>query len=413
VQPIRVGHVIPDLATGGAETSLVRLLEGLDRARFASLVVTLRDGGALTERAQLAGAHVVSLGMRSRLPSPFTIARLRARLRAFAPDVLQGWMYHGNLAASLGVRLVPERPALVWNIRQSMASLAHQRAATRPVIRVNAMLSRRADRIVNNSVTSARQHAALGFDASRVEIIPNGFDTERFRPSAAVRRAVRSELGLAPGALLVGMIARFDRVKRHDLFVAAVAHAVRGGLDVHALLAGIGMTAANPDVARLVSRAGVDGRVHLLGERTDVDRLMPALDVLVSASGWAEGFPNVVGEAMASGVPCLVTDTGDCAAIVGDGGVVVPAGDAGALRDALDALLRSPPARRSALGQAGRERVAAEFSLARCVARYATLYEELARSRSRPRLASSGATGGVGAPDREDRERTPSSTGNP
>lgn len=359
--------------------SLVRLLEGLDRARFVSLVVTLRDGGTLTERAQRAGASVVSLGMRTSLPSPATIARLRAALRAFAPDVVQGWMYHGNLAATLGARLLPERPALVWNIRQSLASVRHQRAGTRLVIRANALLSRRADRIVNNSVTSARQHAALGFDASRVEIIANGFDTERFRPSAALRRAVRHELGLAPDALLAGMIARFDPVKRHDLFVAAIEHAARSGLDVHAVLAGTGVTAANPDLARLVSRPDLAARIHLLGERADVEHLMPALDVLVSASGWAEGFPNVLGEAMASGVPCLVTDTGDCAEIVGAGGVVVPPGDASALHAALDALLRMPQRERVALGEAGRERVAAEFSLARCVARYAALYEEVAR----------------------------------
>ena len=377
--PVRVAHVIPDLATGGAEMSLVRLLEGLDRARFASLVVTLRDGGSLTERAQRAGARVVSLGMRTTLPSPATIARLRAALRAFAPDVVQGWMYHGNLAATLGGRLLPERPAVTWNIRQSLASLDRQRAGTRLVIRANALLSRRADRIVNNSVASARQHAALGFDASRVEIIANGFDSERFRPSAALRRTVRHELGLAPDALLVGMIARFDPVKRHDLFVAALEHAVDRGLDVHAVLAGTGMTAANPDLARLVARPDVAARVHLLGERADVDRLMPALDVLVSASGWAEGFPNVLGEAMACGVPCLVTDTGDCAEIVGDGGVVVPPGDASALHTALDALLRMPQHERCAIGAAGRARVAAEFSLARCVARYAALYEEVAR----------------------------------
>ena len=156
--------------------------------------------------------------------------------------------------------------------------------------------------------------------------------------------ALREALGVAPDALLVGMIARFDPVKRHDLFLAAVAAAARSGLDVHAVLAGTGVTAANPALARLVDGGDLGRRVHLLGERQDVERIMPALDVLVSASGWAEGFPNVVGEAMACGVPCLVTDTGDSAAIVGDGGVVVPPGDGGRLQTASSRPARLPHA---------------------------------------------------------------------
>jgi len=379
VQPIRVAHVIPDLATGGAETSLVRLLEGLDRERFVSTVVTLRDGGALAQRAELAGARVVSLGMRRRLPSPLTIARLRAALRSFAPDVLQGWMYHGNLASWLGARLLPRRPAVVWNIRQSLASLEHERARTRLVIRANALLSRRVARIVNNSEVSARQHARFGFDARRVEIIPNGFDTDRLAPSESARAAVRAELGLAPDALLVGLIARYDPVKRHDLFLAAVAHVARRGLDVHAVLAGAGVTAANPALADVVSRAGIADRVHLLGERHDIERLMPALDVLVSASGWAEGFPNVVGEAMACGVPCLVTDTGDCATIVGDAGVVVAAGDGTALAVELERLVRAPRESRRSPGLVGRRRIADSYSLGSTVERYARVYEEATR----------------------------------
>jgi glycosyltransferase involved in cell wall biosynthesis len=378
VRPIRVAHVVPDLALGGAEMALLRLLEGLDRARFSSLVVTLRDGGALVARARIAGAAVVSLGMRTRMPSPRTVARLGAGLRAFAPDVLQGWMYHGNVAASVGARLVGERPAVAWNVRQSLASLAHERPTTRLLIRASARLSRQVDCIVSNARSSAAQHAALGFAARRMEIIPNGFDPARFRPSTAARDALRAELGLSRDVLLAGMVARVHAVKRHDLFLAAVAAAARAGRDVHAVLVGSGADAASPALARLVADAGVARRVHLLGERDDVEHLLPALDLLVSASGWAEGFPNVVGEAMACGVPCLVTDTGDCAEIVGDAGVVVPAGDRARLAAALLELLCLPADERARLGARARQRVAAEFTLASCVARYASLYASLA-----------------------------------
>lgn len=386
MRAIRVAHLVPDLAVGGAETALVRLLEGLDRARFASLVVTLRDGGALVARAEAAGAHVASLGMRTRLPSPVTLARLLAALRAFAPDVVQGWMYHGNLAAWLGARLLPERPAVAWNVRQSLVSDRHERRATRLAIRANVLLSRQVERIVYNAHSSAAQHAALGFDARRAEVVPNGFDLERFRPDAPARIALRAELGLPGDALLAGMVARVHPVKRHDLFLRAVAAAARDGVDVHAVVAGSGATAASTEIARFVDTSGAAGRVHLLGERADVERILPALDVLVSASGWAEGFPNVVGEAMACGVPCLVTDTGDCASIVGDAGVIVPPGDGTRLAAALTELLRRPADERARLGARGRARILASFTLERCVARYAALYAELA-----------GAAGGAAA----------------
>jgi len=383
VQPIRVAHVVPDLNVGGAETALVRLVEALDRTRFVSLVVTLRDGGALAARAADTGARVVSLGMRSRLPSPVALARLRSALRAFAPDVVQGWMYHGNLAAWAGARLLARRPAVVWNVRQSLATLAHERRTTRLVIRANACLSRRVDRIVNNSRASAAQHAALGFDPQRTEVVPNGFDVELFRPRSDARGALRAALGVTPDALLAGMIARVHPVKRHDLFLGAVAHAVRDGLDVHAVLVGTGASAASADAARLVADARLAGRAHLLGERADVERILPGLDVLVSASGWAEGFPNVVGEAMACGVPCLVTDTGDCAEIVGDAGVVVPAGDGAHLAASLAELLRRPAEERARMGARGRERIRASFTLERCAERYASLYASLAGGAAR------------------------------
>lgn len=391
VGPIRIAHVIPDLAIGGAERALVRLLESLDRTSFVSLVVTLRGGGALVEHAERTGARVVSLDMRRRMPSPRAVLRLRAALRAFAPDVVQGWMYHGNIAAWFGARLLDPRPAVAWNIRQSLASLVHERPVTRLAIRANALLSSRVERIVNNSRASAVQHAALGFDASRVVVVPNGVDTALFRPDPVARIALRTKLGLRSDTFLVGMIARAHPVKRHDLFLAAVAAAVSSGLDVHALLVGRGTAPASTKITQFVATAGLTGRVHLLGERTDIELVLPGLDVLVSASGWAEGFPNAIAEAMACGVPCVVTDTGDCADLLGAAGAVVPPGDGAALAAALVELLRLPAEQRSALGRVGRERVASQFSLAQSAACYAALYEELTRPERRASFAGAAA----------------------
>lgn len=383
--PIRLAHVITDLDLGGAETVLVRLIERLDRPRFESLVVSLRHPGDLALRVQAAGVRAVSLGMRAAVPGPGSAVRLAREIRAYRPDVIQGWMYHGNLAASLAAVFLRPRPPVVWNVRQSLASLEHEKPLTRVVIRLCAMLSRRAARIVNNSAASARQHVAIGFAADRTVVIPNGFDTERFVPSAAARAALRREIGLPTNALLVAMVARWHPVKRHDLFLEAASGVVRRGVDAHFVLVGPGVVRDNAALAEIVSLSGIAERVYLLGERDDVAAIMAALDVLVSASGWAEGFPNVVGEAMACGVPCIVTDTGDCAAILGECGLVVPTGDSSALAAGMEKLLRLGAAERRVLGAAGRRRVVERYELAATTARYACLYEELARSSSRDR----------------------------
>lgn len=376
--PIRVAHVITDLDVGGAEMVLVRLLERLDRRRFASLVVSLTPGGALEERAKRSGARVVSLRMRAGRPSAVALLRLARALRAFDPDVVQGWMYHANLAAWLASRLLARRPAVAWNIRQSLASLEHEKALTRLVIRLGARLSRRVERIVDNSEASVRQHVAIGFDVERFEVLPNGFDTAQFAPDPESRAALRRDLSLPGDAKIVGMVGRHHPVKGHAALLSAASLLARAGIECSFVLIGPGVSSDNRELVGRVRAAGVEERVRLLGAREDVERLMPAFDLLASPSLWAEGFPNVVGEAMACGVPCVVTDTGDSARIVGSSGVVVPTGDAEALARGIEGLLELPNDQRRALGEGARRRIVERYDIAAAVRGYERLYERLA-----------------------------------
>lgn len=377
--PLRVAHVITDLDVGGAQMVLVRLLERFDRERFASSVISLTSGGALAERAAGAGATVVSLGMRVGRPSARALMRLAAEMRRFDPHVVQGWMYHGNLAAWLASRLLARRPAVAWNIRQSLATLDHEKPLTRLVIRLGARLSRRVDRIVDNSEASIAQHVAVGFDAERFELIPNGFDTAQFAPDAAAYAALRRSLGLSADARIVGMVGRRHPVKGHGVLLQAAARLAHGGVDCRFVLVGPGVSSDDRDLVRQIRDVGVEDRIHLLGARHDVDRLIPAFDVLACPSLWAEGFPNAVGEAMACGVPCVVSDTGDCAALVAADGVVVPTGKPDALADAIADLLRLPAAERRTLGERARRRVVERYDLAAAARAYERLYQGLVR----------------------------------
>lgn len=376
-----VAHVITGLLVGGAESALARLVSALPRAEFPTLVVSLLAEGPLAGPLRAAGAEVVSLGMRRGVPTPAAAWRLHGVLRRFRPAVVQGWMYHGNLGAWLGLRGRVRRVPLVWNIRQTLADLSREPRGTRAVIRAGAWLSPGVPMTVYNSEVAREQHAALGFRSPATVVIPNGFDLELFRPSEEARRSLREELGQPDDALVVGLVNRLHPMKGHGTFLEAARRVLDAGLQVTFVCAGRGVTPSDPGLEAAIRRLGLADRVRLLGERSDSPRLFAGFDVACMASGWGEGFPNVVGEAMACGTPCVATRVGDTAALLGPGGVVVPPADGEALAAGLLEVLSLPAAARRALGQRGRAHLAARYSLRASAERYAELYRRLAVGR--------------------------------
>jgi glycosyltransferase involved in cell wall biosynthesis len=366
--------VVTGLATGGAETMLLKLLSRIDRDRFIPSVVSLWDKGTVGPKIEALGIPVFALDINPRRPSPAGLLRLRSLVRQQQPDLLQGWMYHGNLAASMARFGKP----MLWGVRQSLNDLRNERLLTRWVIWLNARRSRSATAIVYNSRVSARQHQAVGFDSAAARVIPNGFDVEQFRPDESARRELRVELGLAPHALLIGLIARYHPMKDHLSFLRAAARLAVPGGEVNFVLAGRGVDGENRALMDAVRELQLQDRVFLLGERDDVARLTAALDIATSASSWGEGFANAVGEAMSCAVPCVVTDVGDSAWIVGDTGKVVRVRDHAALAGAWHSLIESGAAARQALGQHARQRVIENFSLGAIVKQYEGLYLGLA-----------------------------------
>jgi len=373
----RVLHVITGLTTGGAERTLHRLLgAGLARA-FSTTVVSLGDRGSLGRPIEGLGVDLFELEMKPGRPTLGGVRRLVRLIRELEPDLIQGWMYHGNLAASAGALLARRKVPVVWNVRHALHDLGREKRSTAAVIRLGRRLPTPA-RIVYNSRASAGQHARLGYAADRAVVIPNGFDCDEFRPSETARAALRAELGLAPDVRLVGLIARYHADKDHETFLRAAEDSTAGGLDAHFVLAGADIEPANPELAPWLERPGLSGRLHLLGQRDDVADVTAALD-LATCSSRTEALPNTVGEAMACGVPCVVSDVGDNRWLVGETGRVVPPEDPVALAESWRRLLQlDEPARRH-LGGLARERITEHFRLTFAVRRYEELYEELCR----------------------------------
>lgn len=396
---IRVLHVISGLGHGGAEHMLLRVVAGRRNPDLRHEVVSLTTGGALAGDLRERDVPVRELGLR-RPPSPLRLARFVGHVRRRRPDVCQGWLYDGNLVAALARAAGRSAPPVAWNVRHSLHDLGRERLATRITVRLGALLSSLPAAIVYNARSSAVQHEALGFRPDRRVILPNGFDTDRFRPREGARARLLEELGLGDGAgpasgpLLVGTVGRDHPMKDHAGLLEAVARlpahrrsgtgsgdAGRAGHEprpVHLVLAGPGLEPGHEGLARATRRLDLEGRVHLLGARDDVPRLLAGLDVFALPSAYGESFPNALGEAMACGTPCVATDVGDAARILDGHGEVVPPEDPDALARALARLLTLAPEERRRIAEGARRRIRERYGLEEVVRRYEELWSRLA-----------------------------------
>lgn len=370
---IHVVHVITDLMTGGAEMALARLIGGMDQRRFRSSVVSLTGKDELGADIEAMGVPVHALGMRRGRTSLPALLRLARLLRELRPALLQTWLYHADLAGTIAAWLAGVSP-VVWNLRCSDMDLAHYSPVTRWTVRALALGSRMPAAVVVNSDAGRTLHQRAGYKPRRWEVIANGFDLERFRPDREARRRLTRDLGIDEDAVLVANVARVDPMKDHAGLLEAAARVAAERREAHFLLIGAGTAALAP----AVSARGLHGRVHLLGPRRDVERILPGVDMLCLSS-LSEGFPNALGEAMACGVPCVTTDAGDCRQIVGDTGLVVPRRDPAALAGAVLALIDRGRQARAEMGLAARARIAASYSSSATVDKYQQLYGELSR----------------------------------
>jgi glycosyltransferase involved in cell wall biosynthesis len=380
-KPLSVLYVTTALIAGGAEMMLYRLLSRLDRTRFTPQVVSLLEHGPISRKIQALGVPVRSLGMKVGVPNPAVVLRLARWLRQDPPDMMQTWMYHADLVGGLAARLAGNIP-VAWGIRHSDLSSETSSRLTHLTVKTCALLSHwLPDRIVCCSEAARQVHMAIGYAAEKMVVIPNGYDVGTFRPDFGTRATIRKALGLSEDAPIIGMVARFDPQKDHRTFIRAAQLLHRDRPDAHFLLCGMEVTWDNQDLARWIDDAGLRTHCHLLGRRDDdIANVTAALDIASLSSSYGEGFPNVVSEAMCCGVPCVVTDVGDAALIVGQTGIVVPPRNPQALAAAWRTMLEMGCEGRRPMGIAARQRIKERFDIAEITGRYEHLFEELARS---------------------------------
>ncbi len=375
---LRVLFVIGTLEVGGAETQLVRLAAGLHRRGHSVEICCQFAFGPLADVARAAGIAVHCLGLRSLNPWNAPAGVLRAvvafvaHCRRFRPDVVHAFLFWGYVFAS-GLARVCSVPVVVAGRRGLSRDVRR-----RPLhVGMQVAASRLCDAVVANS--EAVRHDVLGtdgLDPAKVCVIPNGLDVPEVPQGA--RERLRRELGLEHAAQVVFVVANLIPYKGHSTFLEAFAELKRQFPAVVAVLVGEGP--ARRDIEEQVARLELEGHVKLLGTVSDAARLLPAADVVVQAS-LEEGFPNAVLEAMAVGRPVVATAVGGTPEAVEDRvtGLLVAAGDAGALARAMKALL-SEPALAEAMGRAGQIR-STRWSTAVMIDAYEALYGDLLEAR--------------------------------
>ena len=371
----RLAFLIRDLNIGGAQRQLVELASGMMRAGWPVSVYTFYGGGGLEADLRARGVVVHVLDKHGRWDTFGFWYRMLRALRKDRPDILHSYLGTENI---LGVTMRPfmRRTRLVWGVRSSNMDYRRYGRLVEALFQVERRLARFADLIICNSSAGKEWSAARGYPVSQMVVIPNGIDSGRFKPDALARAELRREWGVGDGQTLVGIVARLDPKKDHAAFFRAAASVLADTDDVRFVCVGDGPEEYRAALAGLASELRLDGHLIWAGARLDMPRVYNALDLIVSSSSWGEGFPNVVAEAMSSGVPCLVTTAGDSVLVAGDTGWICRPGDV----DDLARVLRSAVADRQALhvrGARARERIVREFSVERLVATTAARFEEL------------------------------------
>lgn len=359
--------LIRSLNRGGAERQLVELVKGLDKQRFAIVVVTFYGGGDLgLELEKLEGVEVFSLGKRSRWDLLPFLLRLRKLVFRLKPQIIHGYL---GVANELGLLFGKLKGAkVVLGLRASNVDFSQYDWPTALSFRVGAWLSRFADLIIINSQAGKYHHLEQGYNDSRMVVVNNGIDVAHFRPDLAGGQKLRTKWGITLQQSLIGLVGRIDPMKDHSTFFQAAALLSPEHDEARFVCVGEGSQEYQAKLYALVDQLGLDDKVIWAGLQRDMVAVYSALDVATSSS-YGEGFSNVVGEAMACEMPCVVTDVGDSAYIVGNTGVVVPPKNPEALAKGWKKILQFSQSERENMGQAARARIAANFTVKHLVSR--------------------------------------------
>jgi glycosyltransferase involved in cell wall biosynthesis len=365
---MKITFLLRSLLLGGSERQLITLAKGIRECGHLVRIIVFYSGGPLEEDLRGTGVELCKLNKGGRWDLLGFFLRLIRLLREESTDILHGYLVEPNLATIL-MKPLFSRIKMVWGVRASYLDWKRYDWFARETFRLSCLLSRWADLIIVNSRAGKEHHFAQGIPEGKMTVIPNGIDLERFCPDPVARKAIRNEWNIKDREKLIGLIARMDPMKDYPTFLQAAALLAQERNDVRFACVGDGPRKYKRNLQRLGEKLGLGDRILWVGPRVDMPAIYNSLDIASSSSSYGEGFPNVIGEAMASGIPCVVTDVGDSAWIVGNAGIVVPPRDPESLARAWQVSLGRLEVGDIYLREEARQRIALHFSSDKLVER--------------------------------------------
>ncbi len=357
------------------------LARSLNPAIFDVSVACLYNRGELLKELSEANVQVLGLGKRGRWDLVGFLPRLIRSLRRHRPDIVHAYLGPPNVLAAVAAPWLPGC-RVIWGVRASNMDLDHYDWSWRVTTVLERLLARNADRIVANSYAGRESAMANGLPGERIMVIPNGIDVAQFEPNTSRRTELRNQWGIEADAFLIGKIARFDPMKDHRTFFKAAARAAANVPRLQFVCVGDGPATYVESLRREADALRLSNRLVWAGAHTNMVAVYSAIDAVALTSAFGEGFPNVVGEAMACGRACVVTDVGDAARVVGDTGIVVQPGDVTGIARGWETLAGETPEDQENRRHQCRARIVKHFSLTAMVDAHTSLYGEIIGSDS-------------------------------
>lgn len=373
-EKIRILHVITTLDVGGAENMLLKLVSHSDPT-FQHRIVYLKGPGKLVSQFKNLPIPPSPLHLEKKSMAIGRLRRFFQSVKGYQPHIIQTWLYHADLLGWVA-GIFAHTPLTLWNVRCSYIDFSEYSLTSRLVFKLLTVLSSLPTGIIFNSEKGRNIHQRAGYRAKLSQVIHNGFDIDRFRPNHLARTELRRLLNISQNVPVIGMVARYDPIKRHHWFIEAAQIIVQKKPDVRFVLVGEGVDRNNTNLIRLINAFSLSQHFHLLGHQSCLPDIYPAFDIH-TLSSYSEGFPNVIGEAMACGVPCVTTDVGDAATIIGNTGKLVPVGEPQGLANAWMDILGCSNEEKMRLNDAARNRIVDCFDIRKIVGQYASFYKGL------------------------------------
>jgi len=372
---LKIIHIITELDVGGAELVLTNLVEELSASECRTMVICLKKRGEIADRIEQCGVTVVSLSIDRGLNVLFFMFRLRKLIKKEAPDIINTWLYHADIIGFFAARLCGIKN-VIWNIRCADIDKGHFPFKTRVLVKLNSFLSRYINNVVVNSNAGKKWHVEQGYKPESWKVIPNGYDLDKWKFDGKTRIRLREALGIDEASFVIGMVARYDPLKDHRTFISAMNLVKSRYPAIKILMFGKNIDSNNKQLTDYISQYDLTDNISLLGITHNLHEYYSVFDILVSSSV-TEGFPNVLAEAMACERPCVSTDVGDAALIIGNTGKIVSVSDPDTMANKVIELIMFGPEKRRELGVMARNRIQKNYSIKTMANSYKTLYDSI------------------------------------